>query len=353
MSGRIIIGAVAIAVIAALVVSAIVLGDKRHHGRRDPFVHALPTPEARAVRDAFFAAGGGPAFTCITYDAAVGDEVSDAQARRLCIDGRPRLDGEISECFCGAAAPETDDPEDPLLLLALEDLGYDVRIEEVEDVGNVTVRDGAFNVTQCHLAICDGPPPCPVLDELQARVCDKDGEPRFDSDAAACVCLNDPMPAPVPCVPDEDIPIEVNSTVVGTLELDQDDETLTLGTVLPGRCVRELEVYIGATTSAGDAQAFPALPGPFPTDDWELEIAVEADGEGPARFRITETGEYPPEWNHPGAPTFECGHVLYLEWRALVAPKRIDGTCPDAGAAAWREASSVPAEFEYRFCCAT
>ena len=346
MSGRWIAAACAGLVVAAVVITIIVVGDadKRHHPRG--FVHPGPSPEARAVKDALDAAGGGPgAFTCMTYDAAVGEEVKDAQECRLCIDGEPRLDGEISACFCGAGDAEVAEPEDALLLTALEDLGY-----ELEKDGGRVLRRGDFDAEQCHEAICDGMPPCAALNELQARLCDGDGEPRYESATAECVCFNDPMPPPPACVPDLVVPLRANGTVVGTLEVNQQEEELELATNLPGLCLQEPHVYIGATR-ASPFQQYPDLPGTYPTRNWDLDILLEADGEGPARFQIEATGEYPPEWNHPDAPTFECGHVLYLQWRALVAPQGAGGVCPARTASTWVLASSAPREFTYRYCC--
>lgn len=343
---------VIVLLVVSLVSTGVVFGVLFITGHKhDPFVHPGPSPEARAVTRALRSLGeGGMAFDCAAYKMALGDMLEKNQMHRLCRDGEAVLQGAISECICGSAPAETTVPEDEDVLIALEDLGYDLIKREEPGIGNVTIRaPGPFNVTQCRMRLCDGDS-CLDLVALQERLCGKDGEPRYPSNTAECVCLNDPMPPPVMCSPGDTLPVVWNDTLVGILTITQTNASITINVTTEDLCFQEPRVYIGAVESVM-SPPFPHLPGAFPTSTWEQEITVEADGVGPARFGLPGIG-FPPEWNHPGAPTFECCHILYLRWAALAKPAHSNGHCPsNMDAHGWLPAASDPMAFEYRFCC--
>lgn len=334
-------------VAVGLIFGLIFITENRH----DPFVHRGPSPEARATAAALRTlGGGGMSFNCPAYKAALGDMLEKNQMHRLCRDGEAVLEGVISQCICGSAPSETTGPEDQDVLVALEDLGYDLVKREEPGIGNVTIRaPGSFNVTQCRMRLCNDDS-CPDLLALQLRLCGKDGEPRYPSNTAECVCLNDPVPPPVMCSPGATLPVVWNETLAGVLTLTQTNASVTINVTTEDLCFQEPRVYIGAVESIM-SPPFPHLPGVYPTPTWEQEITVEADGVGPARFGLPGVG-FPPEWNHPGAPTLECGHILYLRWAALAKPALPNGHCPsNTDAHGWLPAASDPMAFDYRFCC--
>jgi hypothetical protein len=326
----------------------ILFNDKS--GSTANFIHRGPSPEARAVEDALVSLGGMPMFVCDNYKMAVGDMLEASQVRRLCRDGVAVLDGPISECLCGMGAPETSALEDQDVLTALEDLGFDFETREEPGIGNVTMRvPGAFNLTLCRDRLCPDNS-CPDLQALQAHLCDKDGDPRYGSNTAECVCLNAPPPPPTMCSPGETLPVIRNETMAGVLRVTQSNSSITVNVTLNNICFQQPRVYIGAVRSIVNPP-YPFLPGSFPTESWEQEISVEADGEGPARFGLVGHG-FPPEWNHPDAPTFECGHRLYLRWAALSKPALPSGECPSVmHSEGWVPAVSDPMAFTYTFCC--
>lgn len=346
---KVVVPLIIVVVIATILTFGLIFITEDSHGQA--FVHRGPSPEARAVTRALRTLGsGGMTFDCPAYKAALGDMLEENQVHRLCRDGAAVLEGEISECVCDTPAPESSGPEDPDVLVALEDLGFDLIKREEPGIGNVTMRaPGPFNATLCRMRLCDGDM-CPDLLALQGRLCDKDGEPRYTSNTAECVCLNDPVQPPVMCSPGETLPVVRNGTLVGTLTITQTNASITVNVTTENLCFQEPRVYIGAVESIM-SPPFPHLPGAFPTSTWEQEITVEADGEGPARFGLPG-GVFPPEWNHPDAPTFECGHILYLRWAALSKPALPNGHCPsNMDAHGWVPAASDPMAFSYRFCC--
>lgn len=348
MSSRAVLGALGGVVGAALLTTFILIQFTGGRGR--PFVHGGPTPEARAVEDALVALGGSPTFDCGAYKTALGDALEASQVRRLCRGGVPVLTGPLSACVCGAGTPETTAAEDQEVLTALEDLGFELVTHEQPGAGNVTTRGPApFNATVCRTRLCPDDS-CPDLLALQSHLCDKDGDPRYASGTAACVCLDAPPPPPAMCSPGETLPLVWNGTLAGVLTVSQSNVSVTLNATLDSLCFQEPRLYIGAVRSIMNPP-YPHLPGAFPTGSWEQEISVEADGVGPARFGLVGHG-FPPEWNHPGAPTFECGHNLYLRWAALAKPVLPNGHCPsNIHAQGWLPAASDPMAFTYSFCC--
>lgn len=313
-----------------------------------PVTRTNPTPEARAVRASLVSLGGSPtSFDCNNYRMQLGDELEAKQLARLCRDGGPILDGVISSCLCTGSAPEVASEEDPLLLDSLEDLGYECQTSVVQGV-NVTERVGDFNATVCRTRLC-ADDSCPDLLALQSNLCGKQGQPRYPSATAECVCLNAPPPPPTMCSPGQTLPVTWNETLAGLLTITQTNASLTVNVTTEELCFQQPRVYIGATPAPRHPQ-FPVLPGMFPTFTWEQEIGVSS--EGPARFSLADLNVFSPEWNHPDAPTFECGHELYLEWAALATPRLESGHCPSMGqAASWIPASSDPVAFTYTFCC--
>lgn len=346
MAGNPAIILLVVAVIAAIVL-AVVITDITTH-KSGGFVHKGPSPEARAVHTALVELGGPATFNCNIFKLQLGDMLEEKQVARLCRDGNAILDGPISECLCGSMTPEVESEEDPLVLVALEDLGYQCDVVEVEGQGNVTVRTGEFDVTMCRMRLCDGNS-CPDLLALQDHLCDKDGDPRYTSNTAECVCLEAPVSPPPPCSPGLVLPVVWNETLAGTLTISQTNASITVNVTTPDLCFQQPRVYIGAVRAPAHPQ-FPRLPGNFPTETWEQEIGVSMSG--PARFSLADLDMFPPEWNHPGAPTFECGHDLYLQWAALASQRLPNGLCPSPmHPSGWVPAASDPAAFTYAFCC--
>ena len=348
MSSRTAILALTGVVVASVLITIFVVDMSSSHPH--PFVHTGPSPEERSVQSALVTLGGSPtSFDCAAYRTALGDELEAKQEARLCDEGASILEGPISTCICGAGPPEVTDEEDPLVYTALEDLGYECETKMVPGVGNVTERVGAFNATACRARLCEDDS-CNDLVALQARLCDKSGDPRYSSNVAECVCLNAPPPPPIMCSPGQTLPVVWNETLSGLLTLTQTNMSLTINVTTEDLCFQQPRVYIGATRAPRTPQ-FPHLPGQFPTDSWEQEIGV-VGGDGPVQFSLADLNQFPPAWNHPGAPTFECGHELYLEWAALAAPRLENGHCPSVmHTEGWLPVSSDPAAFTYTFCC--
>jgi len=282
-----------------------------------------PSPEARATHDALVSVGGSPSFDCSTYLAGLGDDLEEQQKNRLCIGSEAKLAGPISECICGSAAVETQGPEDSLVLTALEDLGFGQEEKMVAGVGNVTMRTGMFNATMCRMRLGSGAD----VDALQNNICSKTGKPRYSSRTAECVCLDMPVSPPGMCTPGASVPVIANGTQVGDLSISQSNSSVVLNFTSPGYCQGHPSVYIGATRSNRD-HLTPMVPLPASPNTWELEINIVGGEDAPVQFsyQFGFGTLFPPEWNHPNAPTFHCGDDIYVDFKTHVR-EQVSGVC--------------------------